>query len=96
MLIEPDPRPEPIVRPNRVPKKTFGLGSIFRRTFDFQGLAVCDAPTSFDGAHIPEPTRPAPTVEPATMYVLLMVHCEPKLTLVVNVFPVWMTLPNLE
>ncbi|KAL5329584.1 hypothetical protein ACEPPN_003098 [Leptodophora sp. 'Broadleaf-Isolate-01'] len=95
MLIEPDPRPEPIVRPNRVPKKTFGLGSIFRRTFDFQGLAVCDAPTSFDGAHIPEPTRPAPTVEPATITALESeTHWPAKCCL--NPIPAENILPHLD
>ncbi|KAG4429090.1 hypothetical protein IFR05_015429 [Cadophora sp. M221] len=67
MLIEPDPRPEPIVRPKRAPKRGFGLGSIFRRTFDFEGLTVCAAPVS-TVTHIPEEaTRPATAVEPTTI-----------------------------
>ncbi|KAH7354673.1 hypothetical protein BKA65DRAFT_226754 [Rhexocercosporidium sp. MPI-PUGE-AT-0058] len=63
MLIEPDPRPEPVVCYKKAPKKIFGLSSIFRRTFDFEGLNESNASASTDAAQIPEPTRPAPTVE---------------------------------
>ena len=70
MVIEPDPRPEPIIRPKRASKKPSGLTSLFRRKFNFDGLSESSAPNSPDVTQIPEPTRAAPTLQPTTMYVI--------------------------
>ncbi|KAG4410992.1 hypothetical protein IFR04_015877 [Cadophora malorum] len=67
MVIEPDPRPEPIIRPKRASKKPSGLTSLFRRKFNFDGLSESSAPNSPDVTQIPEPTRPAPTLQPTTI-----------------------------
>lgn len=67
MLIEPDPRPEPFVRPKRAPKKSFALTSLFRRKFDFDGLSESSAPSSPDITQLQDPSRPAPSMQPTTI-----------------------------
>lgn len=63
MLIEPDPRPEPVIRSKPASRKPFALSSIFRRKFQFESLDEINVPASEPGAQIPAPSRPAPTVE---------------------------------